>query len=506
MTEDRAVRIAVDLGAESGRVVLVWITGAEDDRTCQWREVHRFANRTLQLPSGMHWDVGNLWTGIMEGLRAAATVAVDLGLEVRSVGVDCWGVDWCLLGQNNELVGLPHAYRDPRNQAAFEGLSEHISPDEAYAITGIQVMAINSLYSIYATRCASPELLEVGRRLLFIPDLLHFWLCGRQANELTIASTSQMLDARTGEWSAPLLDRIGLDQSCLASPVPPGTPLGRLRQQVCEETGLSPGVQVILPASHDTASAVAAVPADSAARWCFLSSGTWSLLGAELDAPCLNAQAREFMFTNELGVDSSVRFLKNIAGLWLVQQARAQWSERSGEPPLDYETLTAMAAEAQPFRTLVNPDAPEFAQPGQCLDKIDDWARRGNQPVPETAGQYIRCCLDSLACAYRRTVLALETTLDQTFDVVHVVGGGSCNALLCQMTADLLQKDVIAGPVEATAIGNGLVQAMGDGQIANLRELRQIVSSTASPRVFKPETDASPPGELIDRFERLAKA
>jgi rhamnulokinase len=486
-----AARIAVDLGAESGRVELVWLVPKKDgSREFRIREVHRFANRTVSLSTGLHWDIAGLWREIVAGLRLAGEAAAREGIEIRSVGVDSWGVDWAMLDGNGELLGLPHAYRDTRNPQAFAAASRIISPADTYKITGIQVMAINSFYSLHAMKLASPELVAACRRVLFIPDLLHYWLCGVSANELTIASTSQMLEARTANWSGRLLEIAGVAEGSLRPVRPPGKILGTLRKELIRETGLPEGTRVILPASHDTGSAVAAVPAESGTRWCYLSSGTWSLLGAELPSPCLNESAARYMFTNEAGVGGSIRFLKNIAGLWIVQQCRAHLAERKGTNPADYQSLFADAEKASPFCTLVDPDDPVFASPGGALDKIDAFARKSGQPRPDSDAAYIRCCLDSLALAYRRTLLMLEETLQTSFDRIHVVGGGSRNGFLCQLTADLTGKEVIAGPVEATAVGNGLVQAMGDGEIAHLDELRAVVRATEKPITFAPAASA----------------
>lgn len=497
---DNAARIAIDLGAESGRVVLIWLTDSQTRLAMQ--EVHRFPNRTLSLPSGLHWDIGNIWNEILTGLRATAKLASERGLSIKSVGVDCWGVDWALLDQNGELLGLPHAYRDPRNVASFESVSTTISPAATYDITGIQVMPINSLYSLAAMSSASDPLVASGERLLFIPDLLHYWLSGQQTCELTIASTSQMLDARSRTWSPELIEVTRIPGKCFMSVTQPGSAIGTLRQEICEFTGLAAEVKVILPGSHDTASAVAAVPASAESSWCFLSSGTWSLLGAEIPQPCLSAAAAEHMFTNEAGVADTVRFLKNISGLWLIQQCRRQFALQSGEPEMPYEELVELAKAAQAFRTIVDPDDPPFALPGQTLEKIDSFARRTNQLAPTLPGQYLRCCFESLALAYRRTLQLLESTLQRHFDTIHVVGGGCQNRFLCQLTADATGRPVIAGPVEATAIGNGLIQAMGDGQIANLDALRQIIRATDSPHVYHPAGDKQWE-EQSARFEKL---
>ncbi len=443
-----------------------------------------------------------MWQEILIGLQAAAEFAATADLAIRSVGVDCWGVDWALLDPAGELAGMPHAYRDPRNLAAFQRVSEKIKPREIYEITGIQVMPINSLYSLNAMASISPSLVKSAARLLFLPDLMHYWLSGTQVNEATIASTSQLLEARSGDWSQRLLKLAGVGEQCVRPIVEPGTAIGNLRDEVGRATGLRGDVQVILPPSHDTAAAVAAIPADATSSWCYLSSGTWSLLGAEITEPCLTDEAARFMFTNERGVAGTTRFLKNIAGLWLVQQCRHEFASRDVDRDYTYDELTEMAELAEPFRTLVNPDAPDFAVPGKVLDKIESFALSTDQPVPETPGDFLRCCLESLAMAYRVTLERLESTLARRFEIIHLVGGGCRNRLLCQMTADATGRQIIAGPVEAAAIGNALVQAMGDGAVADLRTLRRIVRETETLQTWQPASSGDW-DQHIARFSRL---
>ncbi len=466
------IHLAIDLGAESGRVMAVGIDGDQ----VALHEVHRFRHEPLHFPSGLHWNITGIWQGVLSGLRVAAEWARGLGHAVRSVGVDAWGVDWALLDANGELVALPHAYRDPRNCTAYEDLLARLPAERIYHITGIQLMPINSLFSLAAMAASSPHLLQSARRLVFIPDLIHYWLCGAIAVERTIASTSQLIDIQTSTWSDSLLNAVDVPRSLFGDIVPAGTDLGCLRDAIAVETGLDAAVRVIAPAAHDTASAVAAVPATGESSWAFLSSGTWSLFGAELPSSCTNAQAREWNFTNEAGVGSTVRFLKNIAGLWLVQECRRAWGAAGQE--WSYEALTQAAASASPWRTLVDAGAPQFQRPGQMPDKIADFARATGQPVPMTPGEFVRCALESLALAYRRTLGMLETVLAKRIERVYIVGGGSQNQLLNQLTADACQRSVFAGPAEATAIGNGLVQAMACGALSNLGELRRVVSSS----------------------------
>ena len=481
------VYVAVDLGAESGRVVALLLD--ENHKTFEVHESHRFTTHTVRLPSGLHWDIAGIWREIISGLVLVAGWAEENGYVVRSVGVDSWGVDWALIDSGGELLGIPHAYRDSRNNRAYETVTSQITAEEIYSITGIQMMPINSLYSLFAMTSYSPELVAAADHLLFIPDLIHFFLSGKRTNETTIASTSQLLDIHTGDWSTRLLELCDASRDLFSQPVSPGSVIGKIRKKVAQETGLSRDVQVIAPPSHDTASAVAAIPAKPDSSWCFISSGTWSLVGAEIDQPCVSAEASRAMFTNEAGIAGTTRFLKNISGLWLVQQCRRAFAAR--DQTYTYAELAEIAEMAEPFRTLIDPDHEPFAAPGKMLEKINQYASDTNQPVPETPGDYLRCCLESLALTYRQTIERLQTVLDRQFEVIHVVGGGGQNELLNQMTADACNLPVVVGPIEATAIGNCLVQAMATGEIADLAELRQIVDKTLEPQRYEPDDGGS---------------
>ncbi len=463
------VHLAVDLGAESGRVIPVWTDGGR----VSFRELHRFSHLPLKLPTGLHWNVTQIWQEILNGLQSAATWARDNRHEVVSVGVDTWGVDWCLVNRRGELLGLPHAYRDPRNASFYDEAVRRLGVDRIYQTTGIQMMSLNTLYSLFATASLDPELPRTASKLLFMPDLFHFWLSGEMAVERTIASTSQMVEAKSGAWAGDLLDELALPRHLFGEIVPAGTILGTLRKELAHLTGLPETVQVITPGSHDTASAVAAVPAEGGADWCYLSSGTWSLLGCELDGSLTSAAAQAAMFTNEAGIGHTIRFLKNIAGLWLVQECRRAWAGR-GENH-DYRELTRQAAEAQPSQTVLDTNWPEFQTPGDMPEKIARYARETGQPVPDSPGAFVRSALESLAIAYRKTLEHLEKTTGRTFRKIHIVGGGGQNELLNQLTANSTGRTVIVGPYEATAIGNGLVQAMALGYLGDLTDLRRVI-------------------------------
>jgi rhamnulokinase len=480
MTAMSAAYIAVDLGAESGRVIV----GVLEDARLRLEEVHRFNHEPLWLPTGLHWDITGIWREIVAGLRRAADWSRTHGARFASVGVDTWGVDWALVDRSGDLVGLPHAYRDPRNSAAYEQVVAKLGAERIYQATGIQFMPLNSLYSLYAHQLADPAALSTADRLLFIPDLFHYWLSGNRVIEATIASTSQMVDCHTGDWARDMLTELGIPENILGPISPPGTPVGTLRSKLAEQTGLPADLGVVAPAAHDTASAVAAVPAEEGTRWCYLSSGTWSLLGAELVSPCVTAAAQAASFTNELGVAGTFRFLKNIAGLWLVQECRRDLAQQG--QPLDYAALTRLAADAPAFRTLVDPAHSSFQSPGDMLRKIVDFARATGQPAPDSPGQFIRSCLESLALAYRDKLATLESILDRRFDVIHIVGGGGKNELLCQMTADATGRRVVVGPYEATATGNTLVQAMALGDVRDLAQLRRVVANSFDLAVYDP--------------------
>lgn len=485
--------LAFDLGAESGRAILGVLEGGK----LSLHETHRFANATHQLPDGLHWNTLGLWAELVEGLRASAERCRENGWELASLGVDTWGVDFGLIGKSGGLLGLPFAYRDPRNHAVADQVIERVGVERLYSATGIQVMPINTLFQLVAIQQAEPGLLDQAEHLLFTPDLMHYFFTGQPMHESTIASTSQMIDPRTGSWAKTLLDELDIPTRMLGTVERAGSSVGEVRQELLDQAGLSGPLRAIAPASHDTASAVAAVPAEPDTRWAYLSSGTWSLMGVELDQPIVDERARGPMFTNEGGVDKTIRFLKNIAGLWLVQEVRRAHAGQ-GES-YDYDRLTHLAGEAEAFRTLLDPEHAPFMTPGDMPRKIVAFAEKTNQPRPESIGQFVRACLETLALTYRRTMENLEEVLGHELDVLHVVGGGGRNELLNQMTADAIGKPVIVGPYEATAAGNALVQAMGTGDLKDLAEIRQTVRNSFQPKRFDPG-DRGPWDEAYQRY------
>jgi rhamnulokinase len=468
--------VAVDLGAESGRCVLAAFTG---DRV-QIEEVSRFPNGPVRLGGRLHWNVVQLYREITEGLRRCA--ARDP--EVSAVSVDTWGVDYALLDARGALVGLPYHYRDRRTEGMMEQAFRRVPPEEIYRITGIQFMPINTLYQLLAQVVADDPALRIARRMLLMPDLFHFWLAGAEVTDRTIASTTQCLDARTGRWASALLERLGVPTHLLPPVVAPASVLGPVRADVAEEVGLR-GTVVVAAAGHDTAAAVAAVPADRP-DFAYISSGTWSLVGVEADSPVITDRARQANITNEAGVAGTVRVLKNVTGLWLLQECRRRWAQTT---PMSYEDLLALAARAPAFGPIIDPDREVFLRPTDMPAAIQHACRQTGQRVPEDPGAIARCVLESLAVKYRYVLDRLEEVSGRSIGVVHVVGGGSRNAMLCQMTADATGRLVLAGPDEATAIGNALVQVMALGHLGSLADLRAVVRRSVMIRTYEPRPD-----------------
>ncbi len=466
--------VAVDLGAASGRVMV----GAAGPGRLELREVHRFPNDPVSLPDGLHWDALRLYNEILEGLRRACRA--DRGLQ--SVGIDSWGVDYGLLDEGGRLLGNPHHYRDPRTAAGVGAVHALVPRDRLYARNGLQFLPFNTIYQLAASR-GTVEL-ESAATMLLTPDLIGYWLTGVKGAEETMASTTGLLDARERTWALDLLDEIGLPREILPPLGRPGEIVGPLRDAVLEEAGLTASVHLTLVGSHDTASAVVGVPAKGS-DFAYISSGTWSLVGVELDAPVLTEESRLAEFTNERGVDGRVRYLRNVMGLWLLQESMRAW-ERAGTPE-DLTALLDAAGELPPGGPVIEPNEPAFMPPGDMPARIVDACRRADLPVPATRPAMVRCILDSLALAYAGAIDDARRLSGHDIRVVHVVGGGSRNALLCQLTADACGLPVVAGPVEATALGNVLVQARAHGQLAgDLEFLRALVRATQPLRRFEP--------------------
>lgn len=457
------VTLGIDLGAESGRVA----AGLWDGRTLRLEEVHRFPNGGVELRGSVRWDVLRLWQEIQNGIALAEK---RYGRSIASVGVDTWGVDFVLLSHHGELLGLPCTYRDSRTRGVMERTFQRVPRAEIFAQTGVQFMDINTLWQLLAVAEQSPELFDVAETLLTIPDFFNWCLTGVRACEFTNATTTQCVHPVTRDWSRDLLDRLGLPTRIFPRIVAPGTSLGKT----------SAGVEVIAPATHDTGSAVVAVPMRE--RAAYLSSGTWSLLGVELAAPILTDAVLRANLTNEGGVDGTVRLLKNIMGLWLVQQCRRAFTRE-----YDYAELVRLAAEAPALRSLVDPDDARFLNPPSMPEAIRAFCRETGQPVPESDAAVVRCALESLALKYAQVLDSIDAITGTRAEVIHIVGGGSRNDLLNQFTADACARPVVAGPVEATVLGNLLMQLRARGELATLADARHVIRASEPLREFTPE-------------------
>ena len=472
--------LAFDFGAESGRSIL----GTLDGGKLSLAETHRFANPNGVMNGVLQWDVLKQWEEIKTGLRKSA-MALN-GQPLAGIGVDTWGVDFGLLGGDGQLLGNPVCYRDVRTDGVMEKVFAIAARREVFDATGIQFMPFNTLYQLFAAKRSKSSALEAARTLLFMPDLFNYLLTGIARAEFSIATTSQMYDPRQRGWAVPLLKKLGLPIELLPPIVSTGTVLGPLLDSVRKETG-APAAPVIATAGHDTAAAIVAVPAEAGTSWAYLSSGTWSLMGVELPEPRIDDKTFAYDYTNEGGVNGSTRLLKNIMGLWLVQECKREF-ERQGQS-YDYATLTKLAADVKPFASLVKVNDTRFLAPGEMPQKIAAFCRETNQPVPSSPGEIVRCCLDSLSLEYRCTIDGLEDILGKPIDVLHLVGGGTQNELLNQLTADATRKTIIAGPIEATAMGNILVQALAVGAIGSLAEARAIVRASSTLKTYRPAGD-----------------
>jgi len=467
--------VAVDLGAESGRVMLGTLAGDRLDL----REVHRFPNGPVPQGDSIRWDVERLFAEVDRGIARAAAQAEG---RVECIGVDTWGVDFGLLDADGKLIERPYHYRDARTDGVMERAFERMPRREFYERTGIQFMQINSVFQLLAMRLAGDPALERAERLLFMADLVNWHLCGQALAEYTLASTSQMMDMRTGRWSEPVLSALELPAEILPDVVAPGTGIGELRLELARRLRTR-ALPVVAVAAHDTASAVAAVPAEGEG-WGYLSSGTWSLLGVEVREPVIDDRTFAASFTNEGGVEGTFRLLKNIMGLWLVQECRRQWAAEGMS--LSYEALTAMAQAAPAFAAVLDPSDDAFLAPGDMPRRINEYMTAHGRPHFQDKGAMVRAVLEGLALTYRQQVERLEALLGHDLTALHVVGGGSQNDLLNQFTADATGRPVVAGPVEATAVGNVLMQALATGRVESLDEVRALVRQSFPTRRFEP--------------------
>ena len=477
------VYLAIDLGAESGRVMASLWNG----KTIHLAEVHRFPNGPVYLGDSLRWDVVRLWAEIQNGLALAAK---QYGKSIVSVGADTWGVDYVLLNRHDEMLGQPYAYRDARTNGMMDKAFRKVPRSEIFAQTGLQFMQFNTLFQLLAHKQANPDMLEAADALLFMPDFIHWALCGSRVAEFTIASTSQCLNPLTRNWATGLLKKFDLPTRMFPKVVPPGTSLGLLRPGVAERIGLRK-VKVVAPPAHDTASAVAGVPTANTgnANWAYLSSGTWSIMGVEVNKASLSARTQELNLTNEGGLDGTYRLLKNIMGLWLVQQCKRAFDARGRK--YEYGQLAQMAAKVPALRSIVNPDDPRFLNPPDMPKAIQDFCRETKQPVPKSEGELVRCAYESLALKYREVLGWLEELTGNRIEVIHIVGGGSKNAILNQFTADACQRPVVTGPVEATALGNLLVQVRASGELSSLADMREVIRKSSDVATCQPGKPAA---------------
>lgn len=493
--------LAVDLGASSGRVM----DAAFDGKTVSLTEVQRFENRVVHVHDGSetgryHWDFLRLWDGIVAGLRNAA----GKDGEIASIGFDTWGVDYGLVGKSGRLVHQPTAYRDPQKNDLYEEVRNKLTDERIYAQTGVQFMPINTLYQLAADAQDPDRPLERAESLLMVPDLLSYWLTGEKANEHTFASTSQCYDAAARQWTTGLLEEIGVPGDLFERIVEPGDrqPLGLVNKIVSEATGLPASTRLSVVGSHDTASAVVAVPMADPTTSAYISSGTWSLVGLELDAPVRTPEALAANFTNEAGLEGTTRFLKNCAGLWLIQECRRVWLEQGKD--FSFAELASKAGDAPGLASLFNPDDPRFATPGDMPARIREACKENNEPVPGDEGALIRAILDSLALKYDMLLRAAADVASRELKTLYIVGGGSANTVLNQITADATGLSVIAGPGEGTAIGNALVQAIACGDIADLQQARTVLAASFHPTAYEPTRDSATRQQYTDARERFA--
>ena len=481
----RTVALAVDLGASGGRIV----SGAFDGRLLELKELHRFENGPVCFGGQLVWDLVGLWSSVVDGLRIAADQHQN---AIQSIGVDTWGVDFSFITENGSLLSEPVCYRDSRTRGLIESAQQILSKEDTFKATGLQFMEINTLYQLLAVKRDRPELLEAADQLLMIPDLMHWLLSGQHSNERTIASTTQCFDPQSGQWANDLLNKFEIPTELFRPIANPGCDIGHIRSDIASETGLG-NVRVVLPGSHDTASAVAAVPAleppSSRPDWCYVSLGTWALVGAELDRPLMTPECLAHNFTNEGGVGGTTRLLKNICGLWLVQQCRVSW-QRSGNN-WSWEQLTALAAESTPLQTIIDTGHPSLVAPNDMPQAIRELAQQSNQTVPESTGAVVRTALESVAADVSRTLQDLDELVGRRISRVHIVGGGVQNKLLCQMIADASDRPVVAGPVEATAVGNLLVQILAENGKLDLRSVRSVVRDSFDPITYEPQNVAA---------------
>ncbi len=481
---------AVDLGAESGRVVL----GRFDGDHVALQEVHRFSNAPIDVLQSLHWDILRIFEQVKQGLSRIEGHATA---SLAGIGIDSWAVDFGLLDCNGALLGNPYCYRDPRTSGMIERVVQRVPQVEIYRATGIQFLPINTLYQLMAM--AQSPVLQVADCLLMVPDLLAYWLCGERVGEYTNVTTTQLYDLRTSDWSWDIVSRLDLPSRLFPDIVPPGTVLGELLPEVARELGVRDHIAVTAVASHDTASAVLGIPAEHA-HFAFISSGTWSLIGVELDRPLVNDRAMHANFTNEGGYGGKIRFLRNVMGLWLLQECRRSWRVHGSD--YDYDDLMVMASE-MPAESFFDPDWSGFLAPGDMPQRIAERCRASGQRPPIGPAETTACICLSLALKYRWVLEQLIFLTGSTIEAIHIVGGGARNSVLCRLTADICGLPVYGGPVEATALGNVLVQACSRGELASLEEIRTVVRRSTDIQIFEHDANRARWDAIFQRFEHL---
>jgi rhamnulokinase len=484
--------LGFDIGASSGRTVL----GILENDKISTKELHRFPNSTVNILGNLRWNIVDLYENIKRGMKVCAS---EITIRPESIAVDTWGVDYGLFAADGNMLGLPYGYRDARTDGMMDKCFKIIPRDRVYELTGIQFMQLNTIFQLFSMVQARSPLLKVVTDLLFTPDLINYFLTGLKKTEFTIATTSQLYNPRKKDWDDELFDGLGISKSIMEEIVPPGTVLGNLSEIVANETGLEP-IPVVATASHDTGSAVASVPAQGH-DWAYISSGTWSLVGVEISEPIINKQSLEFNFTNEGGVGGTFRFLKNCMGLWPIQQCRKSWSN---DKELSYDELTKLAASARPFVAVIDPDYQGFLNPPDMPEAIRVYCQKTGQQIPDNRADMTRSILEGLALKYRFIFDQLKQLHPHPINRIHIIGGGTQNKLLCQFTADATGIPVVAGPVEATAIGNIMVQAMGMGIVKSPAEIRRIIANSFELEIYEPQ-DTNKWDEAYDRFLNIIR-
>ncbi len=466
--------LAFDFGASSGRAIL----GIFDGEKIELQEVHRFSNDPVKINGTVYWDVQRLFFEIKQGILKAKEAG---GFD--SIGIDTWGVDFGLLRKDGTLVENPVHYRDARNDGMVEKATKYMSKERMYDITGIQFMDFNTIFQLLSLKENRPYILEEADKLLFMPDLLNYMLSGVKSTEFSIATTSQMVDLKTNNWSEEILDTFGINKNLLTDIAPTGAVIGQLSDEICEELGVAKA-DIVSVAAHDTQSAITATPCEFD-DFAFISCGTWSLFGTEVKEPIINKASKKLNVTNEGGYDYTTAFLKNICGLWLIQESRRQWIREGKE--YSYAELEKLALECEPFKCFIDPDAPEFAPMGNLPRRVKEYCEKTGQYVPQTVGEIIRCIYESLALKYRYTFDGIKECTGKDYDRIHVMGGGTKDKLLLQMTAQSCNVKVFGGPIEATALGNVAIQLMSTGVIKDIKEARKIIAKGENLKLYEPE-------------------